>query len=1120
MKKINNVTLWVIAIGIAAGIGACIDPEGDLANPVFSITIEEQHEHMWGEWEQTKAATCTEKGEAMRVCLEDPSHIDIIAVPTDPNAHNWESADDADFIPPNCTETGFGFQVCTRCAAEINGEIEPLGHTFEIHEITSLPNCTEPGVGFQLCTRCNRNEPSVTSALGHVFETYALTTTADCVTHAVETARCARIGCAGTDAHTLDLDPDAHNWGPQEYLAPNCVDEGATWHICTRCDTRGEEAIIDIDPDAHDWEGVDLAPTCLDPGYRWQTCTRCSKPEQTGAIAALGHEFESEYRITAAATCTVTGVKSAYCIRRSSGGCEVTDEQSIAIDPAAHEWNDLHVVLTAATCTAGGRIRVTCVFNEAHGAEQNVAALGHDWGSYVPISSPSCTTTGSRAATCSRNSAHQETQTIAALGHDFAVYTVTSAPTCTADGSRRSYCTRNSAHLDTQIVEALGHDYGAYIQTTAPTCTATGVDTRTCARVNTHRDTRTVDALGHNWSAFAQTTAPTCTVAGVNTRTCYRDNSHRETQTGASALGHNYGNWATTAAATCTATGTDTRICTRDSAHRETRTIAINASAHGYNNYRVAITPTCTSTGLEASLCSYNNAHPTSTRSIPIDPNAHNYVSYTVTTAPTCVATGIETAPCSRSASHARGARTIAINPNAHSWEAGDRSGNIFGNPDPNANNLIFTTTLDATCTTNGEMTNYCLLCTRGENKRTIDAFGHSVPSYTVTTAATCIATGEERGTCNRLITVAGVNRTCGETTTRVVPIDPNAHQWDAWGVNRTAATCSATGSEQRLCLRRNSHFETRTIPIDSNAHDYNSAWTYSGVTATANGTRYHVCSRNSSHRSPSETAYATGTAGLSYLWYSWRGGYAVSKGTVTSGAVFIPAYRLDSDTYLPVVGIGDEAFQNCTGITSVTIPATVTFINYAAFDGCTGITGSITIPAGVTEISSDRVFNCSASSIVVDASNPNYTSDSGILYNKAKTEIIAVPKGITGSVTIPTGVTNIPGGAFRDCTKLTGVTIPTTVTKINVRAFSGCTSLTSVNIPTSVTDIEPLAFENCTKIANITINANYTTVAAEVFTGWTSSQRVTVNNAYPNYYQKWSSACWLNCNAQRTINA
>lgn len=108
---------------------------------------------------------------------------------------------------------------------------------------------------------------------------------------------------------------------------------------------------------------------------------------------------------------------------------------------------------------------------------------------------------------------------------------------------------------------------------------------------------------------------------------------------------------------------------------------------------------------------------------------------------------------------------------------------------------------------------------------------------------------------------------------------------------------------------------------------------------------------------------------------------------------------------------IGIDAFSDCSSLTSVTIPDSVTSINNGTFDGCTSLT----------------------------------------------------------SIMIPDSITSIGDGAFQDCTNLTSITIPDSVTSIGGGAFGNCTSLTSVTIGNSVTSINPGAFSNCTNLNEIT---------------------------------------------------
>jgi len=142
------------------------------------------------------------------------------------------------------------------------------------------------------------------------------------------------------------------------------------------------------------------------------------------------------------------------------------------------------------------------------------------------------------------------------------------------------------------------------------------------------------------------------------------------------------------------------------------------------------------------------------------------------------------------------------------------------------------------------------------------------------------------------------------------------------------------------------------------------------------------------------------------------------------------------------VTSIGDNAFQGCTGLTGITIPASVTSIGNNAFQGCTGLTG-ITIPANVTSIGSNAFSSCSALASVTFAEG--FSMSIGNWFSNLT--------NLT-SVTIPASVTSIDNQAFSGCSGLTDITIPTSVTSIGSQAFSGCSGLTDITIPTSVTSI------------------------------------------------------------------
>ena len=154
--------------------------------------------------------------------------------------------------------------------------------------------------------------------------------------------------------------------------------------------------------------------------------------------------------------------------------------------------------------------------------------------------------------------------------------------------------------------------------------------------------------------------------------------------------------------------------------------------------------------------------------------------------------------------------------------------------------------------------------------------------------------------------------------------------------------------------------------------------------------------------------------------------------------------------------GIAGNAFENCTSLTCVTIPDSVTSIGYKAFEDCRSLT-SVTIPDSVTSIGGEAFFGCSSLTSV--------TIGNGV--SSIGWDVFKCCRSLT-SVTIPDSVTNIERGAFISCTSLTSITIPDSVTSIGNYAFYDCASLTSITIPDSVTIIGDSAFFGCPSLTDV----------------------------------------------------
>ena len=216
----------------------------------------------------------------------------------------------------------------------------------------------------------------------------------------------------------------------------------------------------------------------------------------------------------------------------------------------------------------------------------------------------------------------------------------------------------------------------------------------------------------------------------------------------------------------------------------------------------------------------------------------------------------------------------------------------------------------------------------------------------------------------------------------------------------------------------------------------------------------------------------------------TFRGSNSSDYSNEYQGNVVIPEEVTYMNRTRKVTSIGERAFYECSGLTSVTIGNSVTSIGIRAFENCSSLT-SITIPNSVTSIGDYAFQYCSGlTSITI----PNSLTSIGA----------GAFRGCSGltSVTIPNNVTSIGNSAFQYCSGLTSVTIPNSVTNIGDYAFDGCKGLTSVTIPNSVTSIGGSAFYNCSGLTSITIGNSVTSIGSEAFSGCSGLTSVTIPNS------------------------
>ena len=202
------------------------------------------------------------------------------------------------------------------------------------------------------------------------------------------------------------------------------------------------------------------------------------------------------------------------------------------------------------------------------------------------------------------------------------------------------------------------------------------------------------------------------------------------------------------------------------------------------------------------------------------------------------------------------------------------------------------------------------------------------------------------------------------------------------------------------------------------------------------------------------------------------------------------------------VISIGQSAFYNCSGLTSIIIPSSVTSIGTNAFYGCNF--KSVIFEDGNETLSLNDSFTCETLYLgrnISDSSSKspfNGTSLTSLTIGNEVTHISSyLFKGCNNltSITIGNNVTNIEEGAFSGCSSLTSIKIPSSVTVIGNSAFSSCYSLSSIDIPSSVTYIGNSAFSGCSNLTSIDIPFSVTYINNSSFSGCSNLTSITIGN-------------------------
>lgn len=205
-------------------------------------------------------------------------------------------------------------------------------------------------------------------------------------------------------------------------------------------------------------------------------------------------------------------------------------------------------------------------------------------------------------------------------------------------------------------------------------------------------------------------------------------------------------------------------------------------------------------------------------------------------------------------------------------------------------------------------------------------------------------------------------------------------------------------------------------------------------------------------------------------------------------GDLVIPAEAHYQGHTLKVVRVGDEAFYNCSDITSLTIEEGVEEIGIKSFGFCKGIT-KVVVPNSLKIVGTGAFAGCSnverieiksletwcqieygGTFIIVDYNKGDvtqYASSMGGSSDKAK---LYLNNQLITKVQIPTSISEIKAKTFFNLQQIKHVTLHSNVTKIGLQAFYQCKNLETINLPPSIVNIDAQAFDNCVSLKAIDI--------------------------------------------------
>ena len=202
------------------------------------------------------------------------------------------------------------------------------------------------------------------------------------------------------------------------------------------------------------------------------------------------------------------------------------------------------------------------------------------------------------------------------------------------------------------------------------------------------------------------------------------------------------------------------------------------------------------------------------------------------------------------------------------------------------------------------------------------------------------------------------------------------------------------------------------------------------------------------------------------------------------------------------VTHIGESAFSNCAKIAALSIGNSLAYLGEEAFFGCYGISGELALPKTLEYIGEGAFAGYDSyaygngnklTNFAIDAANPAYVCENGVIYDINKTVVVASASNLSAS----------------------SLVIPDTVTRIASYGLANLDNVTSLTLPEGLESIGDYGLAYSDSIISLTLPKKTINLGERVFYGWQSSQTIVLSYTkecvlkyFPQY---WDSSCQAN---------